>query len=78
MGDIAQQNAFQIHKALSQPPEDEEDLRPYKFYQSCLDVQKQDQLRYAPLFDLFINHLHLTPTFLYNDANMPNAQTVVE
>ena len=68
MGEIAEQNKYQIHKALftslTENNSSEELSKAHQFYISCLDEESTESVWYEPLFDLFFDELDMRSTVL--------------
>ena len=66
MGEIAEQNKYQIHKALfttmNNNNDSSEESRAHRFYFSCLDEELMEFAWYEPLFDVFFNQLKMPST----------------
>jgi hypothetical protein len=84
MGEIAEQNKYQIHKALFTPMnnnnDSSEESRAHRFYFSCLDEDLTEFSWYEPLFDVFFNQLKMPSTvFVHMDEeNILKPQKLIE
>ena len=83
MGEIAEQNKYQIHKALFTPVnnnDSSDESRTHRFYMSCLDEEMTEFAWYEPLFDVFFNQLKMPSTaFVHMDEeNILKPQKLIE